>query len=153
MKVLWEREVSTDGIVVSPRPVWKCRTCPMYGKRPSCPPYVPGWREAGDWVRSFSRALLIKFWVDMEHFEDEKRAAIRYLLKREEELFKAGKPYVMALFPGSCNLCNDCPFERGGACRMPTKVRPSIDAVGIEVTSIVELDFSESVLYGMVLVE
>ncbi len=36
---------------------------------------------------------------------------------------------------------------------MPEKVRPSIDAIGIEISSLVEIDFSESVLYGMVMVE
>ena len=153
MQVVWERELPAEEIVVSPRPVWKCRTCPMYGKRPSCPPHAPGWKDAMDWVRSFSRALLVKFEINMNDFEEEKRKVLLYLLGREEELFKEGESYAMALFPGSCNLCDDCPFERGEACRMPTKVRPSIDAIGIEVTSIVELNFSESVLYGMVLVE
>ncbi|NJE42325.1 DUF2284 domain-containing protein [Thermococcus sp. GR6] len=153
MRVLWEKELSIDGIVVSPRPVWKCRACPMYGKRPSCPPHVPDWREAKDWVSSFRQALIIKFEIDYNNFEAEKRKALLYLLKREEELFKEGKMYAMALFPGSCNLCDDCPFERGEPCRVPTKVRPSVDAIGIEISRLVEIDFSESVLYGMLLVE
>ncbi|WP_148882430.1 DUF2284 domain-containing protein [Thermococcus aciditolerans] len=153
MRVLWEREIPADEIVVSPRPVWKCRSCPMYGRRPSCPPHVPDWREAREWVRHFKRALIVKFEIDMERFEEEKREALLYLLKREGEFFKKGKMYAMALFPGSCNLCDDCPFERGKPCRMPTKVRPSIDAIGIEIGKLVEINFSESVLYGMVLIE
>ncbi|NJD99288.1 DUF2284 domain-containing protein [Thermococcus sp. LS1] len=153
MRVLWEREINAGEIVVSPRPVWKCMTCPMYGKRPSCPPHVPDWREAREWVSHFRKALIIKFEIDMDDFEAEKRKAILHLLKREEELFREGKMYAMALFPGSCNLCDDCPFERGEPCRMPTKVRPSVDAIGIEISRLVEIDFSESVLYGMLLVE
>ncbi|WP_297470497.1 DUF2284 domain-containing protein [Thermococcus sp.] len=153
MKVLWEKEVPAEKIVVSPRPVWKCRACPMYGKRPSCPPHAPDWREAKDWVGHYRRALLVKFQVDMARFEEEKRKALLYLLKREEELFKEGKLYAMALFPGSCNLCDDCPFEKGKACRMPTKVRPSVDAIGIEISSLVQINFSESVLYGIIMVE
>ncbi|ACJ15951.1 hypothetical protein, conserved [Thermococcus onnurineus NA1] len=153
MRALWEREINAGEIVVSPRPVWKCMTCPMYGKRPSCPPHAPDWREAREWVSHFRKALIIKFEIDMDDFEAEKRKAILYLLKREEELFKEGKMYAMALFPGSCNLCDDCTFERGEPCRMPTKVRPSVDAIGIEISRLVEIDFSESVLYGMLLVE
>ncbi len=153
MKVLWEREVPAEEIVVSPRPVWKCRSCPMYGKRPGCPPHVPDWREAKEWVRHFKNALIIKFEVNMDRFEQDKREALLYLLKREEELFQEGKMYATALFPGNCNLCDDCPFERGEPCRMPTKVRPSLCAIGIEMGRIVRMDFSESVLYGMVLVE
>lgn len=149
MKVLWEREIPAEKIVVSPRPVWKCRACPMYGKRP----YAPDWREAREWVRHFKKALLVKFEIDMDCFEREKREVILYLLKREAELFRAGKMYALALFPGSCNLCDDCPFEKGEPCRMPAKVRPSIDAIGIEIARIVKIDFSESVLYGMVLIE
>ncbi|WP_457751965.1 DUF2284 domain-containing protein [Thermococcus sp.] len=153
MKVLWERKVPADKIVVSPRPVWKCHSCPMYGKRPSCPPHVPDWWEAREWVRSFKWALLIKFEIDMDSFEEDKKEAILYLLRRESEFFKDGNMYAMALFPGSCNLCEDCPFERGEPCKMPFKVRPSIDAIGIEINALVEIDFSESVLYGMVLID
>jgi len=153
MKVIWEREIPAEEVVVSPRPVWKCRSCPMYGRRPSCPPHAPDWREAREWVRHFRRALLVKFSVDMDHFERDKREAILYLLKKEAEFFREGKMYATALLPGSCNLCDDCPFERGEACRMPEKVRPSIDAIGIEIGRLVKIDFSESVLYGMVLIE
>ncbi|WP_297463582.1 DUF2284 domain-containing protein [Thermococcus sp.] len=153
MRVLWEKEIDASGIVVSPRPVWKCRACPMYGKRPSCPPYVPEWREAREWVGHFRRALLIKFEINMDDFENEKRKVILHLLKREAELFREGKFYAMALFPGSCNLCDDCPFERGEPCRMPTRVRPSVDAIGIEIGKLVKIDFSESVLYGIILVD
>lgn len=153
MKVLWEKEITADEIAVSPRPIWKCRSCPMYGKRPSCPPHVPDWREAKDWVRHFKRALIIKFEIAMDRFEQDRREALLYLLKREEELFKERKMYAMALFPGNCNLCDDCPFERGEPCRMPTKVRPSIDAIGIEIGRLVDIDFSESVLYGMIFID
>ncbi len=103
---------------------------------------------------TLQKALLVKFEVDMDQFEEEKRRAILYLLKREAEFFRQGKMYAFALFPGSCNLCDDCPpFERGEPCRMPTKVRPSIDAIGIEIGRLVKIDFSESVLYGMVMIE
>ncbi len=153
MRVLWEKEIDASEIAVSPRPVWKCRACTMYGKRPSCPPHVPDWREAREWVKHFRKSLLVKFEIEVEDFENEKRKAILYLLNKEKELFKEGHIYAMALFPGSCNLCDDCPFERGEVCRFPTKVRPSVDAIGIEIGNLVRIDFSESVLYGMVLIE
>lgn len=153
MKVILTREVETATIKVSPRPVWKCIPCPMYGKRPSCPPHVPSWRDARDWVKSYRKALLLKFEVNYSNFEEEKREVIKHLLELESELFRAGKVYAFALFPGSCNLCADCPFERGEPCRMPEKVRPSINAVGIELSSVAKVDFSESVLYGLIMIE
>lgn len=148
MKVIYEREIDARRIFVSPRPVWKCRTCPMYGKSPSCPPHAPSWEEAKKWVSHFTRALLIKFEVSYENFEREKREVLEYLLKREGE-----SPYAFALFPGNCNLCDECEFMRSGECAMPTKVRPSINAIGIEISNFVEIDFRESVLYGLILIE
>ena len=153
MIIIYEKEINTGDIVVSPRPIWKCRTCPVYGKSPSCPPHVPSWKEAKEWVKHFKRALLIKFQINYENFEEEKRKVLLYLLEKEEKLFKAGNPYAFALFPGNCNLCNECEFEKSGKCLIPTKVRPSLDAIGIELSKIVDLDFSESVLYGLILVD
>ncbi len=153
MRVLWEREIKTGKIRVSPRPVWKCMTCPMYGKRPGCPPNAPSWRETKQWVKSFERAILVKFEIDMKNFKEEKRKVLNWLLRKERELFRQGNMYAFALFPGSCNLCEDCPYERGKPCRMPEKVRPSVDAVGIELTSIIDINFSESVLYGIVFID
>jgi predicted metal-binding protein len=153
MRVIWEKEVAAEEIIVSPRPVWKCRSCPAYGKSPSCPPHAPSWREARELVQHYKRALLIKFSINSENFDEEKRKVLNYILKREEELFKGGNFYATALFPGNCNLCEECEFEKSGSCKMPSKVRPSIDAVGIELSKIVKLNFSESVLYGLILID
>jgi len=153
MKVLWEKEIPAKNIIISPRPVWKCRSCPAYGKSPSCPPYAPSWKETKELVNHYKRALLMKFEINFEDFENEKRKALKYILKKEEELFKNGNFYATALFPGNCNLCEECEFEKSGKCRMPDKVRPSIDAVGIELSKIVDLNFSESVLYGLILID
>ena len=153
MRIVYEKEINVDDIVVSPRPVWKCRTCPVYGKSPSCPPHSPPWREAKEWVKHFKRALLIKFQINYVDFEREKREVLLYLLRKEEEFFKSGYLYAHALFPGNCNLCDECEFEKSGKCLMPTRVRPSIDAIGIELSKIAELNLSESVLYGLILID
>ncbi|ASJ16895.1 metal-binding protein [Thermococcus chitonophagus] len=153
MEVVWEREIDASSIVVSPRPVWKCMACPMYGKRPSCPPHVPSWRDTVDLIKHYKKALLVKFKINTEDFEKEKRRILLWLLEKEKEYFRNGYPYAIALFPGNCNLCEECTFETTGVCKMPEKVRPSVDAVGIELTSIVTLDFNEPVLYGLILID
>ncbi len=153
MKVAWEKEINASKVIVSPRPVWKCRVCPMYGRALSCPPYAPDWREAKEWVHSFKRALLIKFEINYNDFENEKRQVLHYLLRREESLFKSGYMYALALFPGNCNLCDECPVKDGKSCIMPTKVRPSVDAIGIEISKNVDIDFNESALYGMIFID
>ena len=152
MRVVWEKIIDTSCIVVSPRPVWKCKSCSMYGKRLSCPPFVPSWKETKEWASFYKKALMYKFSVDMSDFENEKRCVIEFLLNREKLLFKE-YPFVYALFPGSCNLCSECPVEKGKECLKPTLVRSALDALGIEVTSIVSVDFSESVLYSLIFLE
>ena len=153
MDIIFEKEIQASTIIISPRPVWKCRSCPNYGKTLSCPPHAPSWHEAKEWVSCFSRSLLIKFAIGRESFKDDKLAALHYLLDKEKELFASGKLYASALFPGSCTLCSKCSFAKKGTCAHPTMVRPSVDALGIELTSITELDFRESVLYGLVMID
>ncbi|CAB49741.1 DUF2284 domain-containing protein [Pyrococcus abyssi] len=153
MEVLEIREIQAKDIVVSPRPVWKCRTCPMYGKRPSCPPYAPSWKETIEVMKHYKRAILVKFKIDTSRFEEEKRRVLVWLLNKEKELFREGNYYALALFPGNCNLCEECTFETEGKCKKPEMVRPSIDAIGIELSSIIEIRFNEPVLYGMILVD
>jgi len=57
MKIIFEKEIEAQKIVVSPRPVWKCRACPMYGKTLACPPHVPSWQETREWIAHFKTAL------------------------------------------------------------------------------------------------
>ena len=153
MIIILEKEIEVQRIVVSPRPVWKCRACPMYGKTPSCPPHAPSWEETRDWIRCFQTAIVVKFETDMRDFEGEKREVLKYLLKKEKDFFAQGHPFAFALFPGNCNLCDKCEFEAGERCPHPTTVRPSMDAVGIEISSFMKIDFSENVLYGLILID
>ena len=103
-------------------------------------------------MRSYHRALLIKFEIDANNFEEDKREVLKYLLRRESELFKE-YPYVYALFPGACNLCEECEFEKTGNCPRMGEVRPSLDAIGIEITSVVKIDFKENVLYSLIFLD
>ncbi|ACS91044.1 DUF2284 domain-containing protein [Thermococcus sibiricus] len=153
MKIVWEKEILAKDIKISPRPIWKCRSCPAYAKNPSCPPYTPSWKETKELMKHYEKTLLIKFEVDPEKFDDEKREVLTYLLNREQELFKNGNFYALAFFPGDCNYCKECEFKKTKKCKIPTKVRFSIDGVGIELSSIVNLNFSESVLYGLILID
>lgn len=127
-------------------------SCEFYGKRPSCPPFVPPWQEARELINSYKKAILIKFEIDMSNFEEEKREVLRYLLKREKELFKR-YPYALSLFPGACNLCDNCEFEKTGKCPFRNLVRPSMDAIGIELNSVVEINYDEPVLYSLILID
>ena len=88
----------------------------------------------------------------MKEFEKEKKEILLYLLKKERELLSE-YPYAYAVFPGACNLCEVCEFEKFGRCPTPQKVRPSLDALGIEIASIVKINFNESVLYSLIFLD
>lgn len=152
MRLLYEREINAADIVVSPRPVWKCSACSEYGLRPTCPPQAPGWREAAEWTRRYSKALLVKFALEDGGFEEEKRQVLHWLLAREKELFR-DHLYVFALFPGSCNLCGECACVKSLPCTDRTRVRPSLDAIGIELDRLTRIDFTENVLHAMIFLE
>ena len=155
LRVAWAREVEAQSLRFTPRPVWKCLACELRGRSPSCPPASPGWREAGEWASHFRRALVVRFEPEegepRERFEAE---AERWLLEREQELTLSGKLYAFALFPGPCRLCDPCPVLEGrGECPTPHLVRPATCAVGLELDSLVRLDFSERAAYGILLIE
>lgn len=89
MKLVLEKEIDVREIVVSPRPVWKCRSCPNYGKSPSCPPNAPSWKDFEELLKHYRKALLLKFRIEKD-FESEKREVQRFLLEKEKELMKSG---------------------------------------------------------------
>lgn len=153
MHIIFEKLIEVSSIKISPRSIIKCTTCAQYNKNPSCPPKAPDYFLAKEWLSSYNKAILLKCFIDNNFFEDQKREMLRMLLEKEKQFFSQNKFYAYALFPGNCNLCENCSYQHTNACLKPTFVRYSLDAVGIEINSITNIDFSESVLYGLILIE
>jgi predicted metal-binding protein len=153
MHIIFEKIIDASNIKISPRSIIKCTNCPQYDKNPSCPPKAPDYNFAKEWLSSYTKALLIKCFIDINFFEAQKREMLKMLLDKEKFFFSQNKLYSYALFPGNCNLCEVCSYYDKKVCSKPSLVRYSLDAVGIEISSIVNIDFSESVLYGLILIE
>jgi len=153
MHIIFEKYIKTKAIKVSPRSIIKCTTCPQYNQNPSCPPKAPEFFLAREWILSYKKALLIKCFIDSNYFESQKREMLKMLLDKEKDFFSQNKFYAYALFPGNCNLCEECTYKKTKVCSKPSLVRYSLDAVGIEINSITNIDFTESVLYGLILIE
>ncbi|OSS42129.1 hypothetical protein DESAMIL20_1682 [Desulfurella amilsii] len=153
MHIIFEKSINVSDIKVSPRSIIKCTNCPQYDKNPSCPPKAPDYNLAKEWLSSYTKALLVKCFIDNNFFETQKKEMLQMLLNKEKFFFSQNKLYAYALFPGNCNLCETCSYQDAKVCSRPTLVRYSLDAVGIEVRSIADIDFKESVLYGLVLIE
>jgi len=147
MKIIFEREVDAKEIPVSPRPVWKCRSCPNYGKSPSCPPNTPSWKDFEELLKHYKKALVLKFAVEKD-FESEKREIQRYLLEKEKELARSGHTFAIAFFPGNCSLCEECRIP----CR-DARMRYSLSAMGVEVGKLLEIKPGEMSLVGLILLD
>ena len=108
MKIIYEKEIEAAKIVVSPRPVWKCRSCSMYGKTLSCPPHVPSWKETRDWIECFQMAIIVKIETDMNNFEGEKREMLSLVgcILCTFSIIGTGRPVPYGFFGlGSSRYC------------------------------------------------
>ena len=141
---------------------WKCRFgCKNFGKHFCCPPYVPSPAETRVLLGEYRRAYLIHFRgvlemervspgnVPSEWSKYRARFVIRIhdaVYELEQCVFYQGfyKAFAFAAYP--CSYCNECIVSQSAgvvdlslkrACRHMEKVRPSMEAVGIDVFSTV----------------
>jgi len=141
---------------------WKCRFgCKNFGKHFCCPPYVPSPAETRVLLGEYRRAYLIHFRgvpemegvspgnVPSEWSKYRARFVIRIhdaVYELEQCAFYQGfyKAFAFAAYP--CSYCNECIVSQSAgvvdlslkrACRHMEKVRPSMEAVGIDVFSTV----------------
>lgn len=142
-----------------PRFLECCKECPSYGKRWSCPPY--DFSISALWGK-FSTILLYeeKIPISVEfqkktYEQEELNEICRTLLapvKRQmtDDLLALEQRYSesLALFPGTCELCERCSKEIGEPCVHPDMIRPSIESLGGNVAQVVRLYFDDTILWA-----
>jgi len=108
---------------------------------------------------SYNKLKIIAFKIDfsdeeLNHtFSDEE---LQYVLKRFErmkiklmnEIYILENEDSLGLFLGKCNLCMKCTRDFNLACKMPFKMRYSIEALGGDVDKTVEDLFKCKILYA-----
>ncbi len=125
-------EIDPKKLKIDARVRWKCKFgCNYYGKRYSCPPNVPESYE--EFIKCYSKAFAIIY--SFEDYMESKKEMQKIVVEIESKLLHR-YPFAFALFPGGCDICEDCEFERTGICKMQEKVRPSIASLGIDVSSL-----------------
>jgi predicted metal-binding protein len=160
--------ISANQIVIEDRVVLKCRSgCPSYGKKLTCPPFVPTVSEFRKMLKNYTHALLIKFGVEAEaddevsrnylRFQydpnaskDQKEKVTKFLSDHAKdrsrmhlailELEKAAftQGYAFAMgLFGPCYLCEECNVKNG-VCIHPTMARFAEHAVGVNVKKTTE---------------
>lgn len=133
-----------------------CKDCENYGKNWNCPPFD---FHVMDIWNSFNKLKIIAFKLDfsdeelnMEYSDKE----LEFILKRLErmkvrlmnDIYALEDENSLGLFLGNCNLCMKCTREFGMPCKMPFKMRYSIESLGGNVDQLIEDVFGFKILYA-----
>ncbi len=124
-----------------------CRECPRYDTVWSCPPL--GF-DADEYLKRFSWMSVVgaKIVLSQEVIEAADTAEkvkdtgwkilSKVKLELEDKMRQLEKqvPRSVSLSSGGCNLCKECSRKEGKPCRMPEKMRYSLDAFGFDLSAI-----------------
>ena len=141
----------TEQVVFDPRTLIKCQqnTCTHYGQNFMCPPNLPRFEQYLEMNRQFRIALLIQQETTLtaglsseeidQQFKALSTANLKNVVKLEETAFRLGFLFAQSLAGGACKLCSPCKARLGEKnCCQPQNARPSMEAIGIDVTSTCE---------------
>lgn len=150
--------IPSSYVTVDERVRLKCIVprCLRVGETPNCPPNAPDLNVVRGALSRYLWAILIK--CDVSPLEDyapkkegtkeEQRKTLSFHKKGadvvwqlERQAYKDGYHLAMGLGGGSCKdyLCNGvvCQFLDSGRCRFPHRSRPAMEALGIDVTTLI----------------
>lgn len=133
-----------------------CKECENYEKNWNCPPFD---FDVMDVWNSYSKLKIIAFKMNFDDGElatDFSDNELEFVLKRLErmkvrlmnDIYALEDENSYALFLGKCSLCMKCTREFGMPCKMPFKMRYSIESLGGNVDQIIEDVFGFKVLYA-----
>lgn len=133
-----------------------CEDCENYGKNWNCPPFD---FDVMDIWNSYNKLKIIAFKFDFSEDELNKQYSDRefdFIFKKLErmkvklmnDIYSMESEDSLALFLGCCNLCMKCTREFGMPCKMPFKMRYSIESLGGNVDQLIEDIFNYKILYG-----
>jgi len=139
--------------------------CPGYGKRKSCPPYVPSVEECQKFFKEYRQGLLFHFGVkfkDPEMRHPWSQNVNKKMLDLERAVFLAGYHKAFVFPQAPCRACKNCK-EAGIECRHPNLPRPTLESFGVDVYGTARMmgypiqvvkDYQEEMnRYGLLLVE
>jgi len=115
--------------------------CGRYGKNYTCPPHVGDIRALIAKLQACEHALV---WQTISPLEDsfdfegmqaaqQQHNAITIAIADD---LRSTLPHAIALGAGGCFLCRTCAAETSEPCRHPTRAISSLEAHGVDVSSI-----------------
>ena len=158
------RVVDASKIPVEDEVAFKCRVPQCYGYNHcgQCPPHAPKPAEIRQLLKGYGFGVLFVRRVSskllkLDRNDKERMAAFRSILeivsKLESAAFYDGHYLAVGFGAGSCfsSLCDPklgCQVLKGEKCRFPLKARPSMEAVGMDVYSLITSSGWEIYPYG-----
>ena len=144
-----------ETLVDVPRFLGYCRDCPNCGQFWSCPPFefdpMTLWMRYGA-IRLYARKLVFTkgrlFPGERRAFEAQELPKIKADMSRELLDREAATPGSQALFPGRCEWCASCARTEGKPCRMPERMRYSIESLGGDCGGTLERYFGEKLQWA-----
>ena len=124
-----------------------CRECPRYDTVWSCHPLdfdTDEYLEKFAWVNVLGAKVILNTKVIEEADTAEKVmtvgweivSAVKLVLEEKMRQMERQISGGVSLSSGGCNLCKECIRKEGKSCRMPEKMRYSLDAFGFDLSAI-----------------
>src|SRR5574340_54223 len=110
--------ISTKTIAVAQWVQLKCKYgCDEYGKKLTCPPHAPSYKEMKNILKEYTKALLLHCHLSWK---------MRYITAEiEKAAFSMGFYKTFGLGAGPCKLCENC--ETASTCVRTAEARPSME--------------------------
>lgn len=149
--------IPAHSVTVDERVRLKCTVprCLRAGETPNCPPNAPSLDLVRRALQRFSWAILFKCNLEAIEYvpgkgktKAERRRTLSFhrqsadvVYEVERQAYKDGYHLAMGFGGGSCKdyLCQGmmCQFMDSGRCRFPHRARPAMEAMGIDVISLI----------------
>lgn len=133
---------ATDAVPIHPGSVvtapWvriKCQYgCPVYGMGHCCPPHTPTYNQTRAILDSYGRAILLHIEAPAAEGRGKRyKAYMDMLIELEGTMFKDGYYKAFVFLSGPCLKCKKCGILTGNPCVHMGRVRPAMEACGIDV--------------------
>ena len=111
---------------------WKCQFgCDRYDVGYACPPCTPTPEQTRETLDGYQRAIL--FHIEVPSEAGWRKGYFDMLRDLEERAFWDGYYKALVLLCGQCSLCEECARLKDLPCKHRARVRPSMEACGIDV--------------------
>jgi predicted metal-binding protein len=121
-------------IVTAPWVRLKCQFgCDDYNRNYCCPPFTPTLPEAREIIASYRRAILFHLAWKTDGQRSEIEDFQELVVDLERKLLGDGYYKAFSMVACHCPLCEECALFRSLPCEYPSKARPPMAALSIDV--------------------